>query len=652
MCPTSRELEPAQRGKLVARLNGLFGGILAKESFILSQPFYFGAVAKLGGYNPEHKVEIIEGDFIDLRADLDAGAIGQRRARAPRGNGAGNGAQPHRGAGNGDGDGAEHHQPPDGIIELLEQDAGEGLSQDPDDLPEPASPEKIKAALAAIDPDIDRASWFAIGCALFKEFGDEGFAIWNAWSKQGEKYKAREMVGQWRSIVQKTGYDFTIGTVFYFANRADPDWCTRAETVKTAAETPETIETAAEMVVTTETVETTAKTTKKPDQPQQQKQSKSRAVTIRASEVKMRAKKWLWKGHLLRAALELLAGVPGIGKSQVQILYVACVTNPKKCPWPDGTMMERPSNVVMVTAEDALDQEVVPRLIAAGADLDRVTFVKSIRVVVDKTTKKRQFILTEEDLIEVEKTINEIGDVALVTIDPITAFMGGKLDSHKATEVRSQLGPLKDFAERNEVAVSAITHPAKNTSQRAIDQFIGSQAFIAAARIGHVCIEELEEEEDDGKVKMVKTGRILFCHAKHNPSIKMPTWAFGVGSMVVGQDPDTHEIIDAPYVVFDKEPVATTADEAVAMAAGGRGSGGRGGDRRSEESVPAQKFLARLLKDKSMNSTEVFKRAEEAKFTRDQMYRAKTKLGVRATKAGFSGGWDWHLSVPLEEAPF
>ena len=59
--------------------------------------------------------------------------------------------------------------------------------------------------------------------------------------------------------------------------------------------------------------------------------------------------------------------------------------------------------------------------------------------------------MTEEDLVEVEKTINEIGEVALVCIDPITAFMGGKMDSHKATEVRSQLGPLKDFAERNDV---------------------------------------------------------------------------------------------------------------------------------------------------------------------------------------------------------
>ena len=55
---------------------------------------------------------------------------------------------------------------------------------------------------------------------------------------------------------------------------------------------------------------------------------------IRATDVVMRAKNWLWKGHLLRGALELLAGIPGLGKSQVQCSYVACAT--AGLPWPDG----------------------------------------------------------------------------------------------------------------------------------------------------------------------------------------------------------------------------------------------------------------------------------------------------------------------------
>jgi putative DNA primase/helicase len=112
----------------------------------------------------------------------------------------------------------------------------------------------------------------------------------------------------------------------------------------------------------------------------------------------------------------------------------------------------------MLTAEDTLDQEVVPRLIAAGADLKRVHILKSIRT--DERTR-RQFLLNE-DLAELEKQVRKIGNVGLITIDPITAYMGGRIDAHKTTEVRAQLGPLKDFAERANVAVSTITHPPKS----------------------------------------------------------------------------------------------------------------------------------------------------------------------------------------------
>jgi putative DNA primase/helicase len=116
--------------------------------------------------------------------------------------------------------------------------------------------------------------------------------------------------------------------------------------------------------------------------------------------------------------------------------------------------------------------------------------------------------LLAEDLEKLEQTIDQVGNVGLVCIDPITAYMGGKTDAHKTTEVRSQLGPLKDLSERTNVAVSAITHPAKNAGARAIDHFIASHAFIAAARVGHACFEELELNEATGE--KTPTGRYLF----------------------------------------------------------------------------------------------------------------------------------------------
>jgi putative DNA primase/helicase len=234
-----------------------------------------------------------------------------------------------------------------------------------------------------------------------------------------------------------------------------------------------------------------------------------------ANDVIIRPKDWLWEGHLMRGAQELLTGIPGLGKSLVQCSLVACTTT--KLAWPNGEDSGDPGNVIMLTAEDTLDQEVVPRLRAAGADLSRIHFLKCIK---SEEGKERQFLLAE-DLDVLEKMVRQVGDVALITIDPITAYMGGKIDSHKTTEVRSQLGPLKDFAEKMNIAISTITHPPKSSSQKAIDHFIGSQAFIAAGRIGHLCVAE--------KLMMTAMSKLAgYClpHAKHNPSVKMPTLAF------------------------------------------------------------------------------------------------------------------------------
>ena len=75
LCPTSAALPPTQRAALVARLNGLFVGALAGESFTLSQSYFYG---KLSG-NSSHEVVTIEGRAIDLADELDAGAIGRQK---------------------------------------------------------------------------------------------------------------------------------------------------------------------------------------------------------------------------------------------------------------------------------------------------------------------------------------------------------------------------------------------------------------------------------------------------------------------------------------------------------------------------------------------------------------------------------------------
>ncbi len=67
VCPFSAPYPPEKRAAFLGRLNGLFGGIFAGESWTLSQAYYFGRA----GDNPAHACEIIEGQPIDLHDDLD-----------------------------------------------------------------------------------------------------------------------------------------------------------------------------------------------------------------------------------------------------------------------------------------------------------------------------------------------------------------------------------------------------------------------------------------------------------------------------------------------------------------------------------------------------------------------------------------------------
>jgi DNA polymerase I-like protein with 3'-5' exonuclease and polymerase domains len=348
-------------------------------------------------------------------------------------------------------------------------------------------------------------------------------------------------------------------------------------------------------------------------------------VLVRASDIVPRPMDWLWEGHILRGSQELLTGIPGTGKSQIHCALIAAATTGGL--WPDGANGVPAGNVIMLTAEDCLDQTIIPRLIVAGANRDRVFVLRKIR----KDNKERMFLLNE-DLEELERIIKDTGDVRLITIDPITAYMGGgkNFDSHRATDVRGQLGPLADLAERLDVALSAITHPPKHSTQRAIDHFIGSQAYIAAARIGHMAVEEYEADESGHNQP---TGRSLFTNPKNNMVRKMPTLAY----RVVEQELDGG--VKAARVMWE-DIVDITADQAVAAATPSK---------RKDQSGPIV-FLQAILTNGPVLKNIIEQRGAECGFSADQLKRAKQKLNVVTFKetGKIHGQWFWALP---EDAP-
>ena len=103
--------------------------------------------------------------------------------------------------------------------------------------------------------------------------------------------------------------------------------------------------------------------------------AKKEYVLVNAADIVPRPLQWLWEGHLLKGAQELCTGIKGLGKSQIQCSLVASTTTGQR--WPNGERGPQPGNVIMVTCEDTYDQVIVPRLILAGADRNRVTFLNA-----------------------------------------------------------------------------------------------------------------------------------------------------------------------------------------------------------------------------------------------------------------------------------
>ena len=187
---------------------------------------------------------------------------------------------------------------------------------------------------------------------------------------------------------------------------------------------------------------------------------------IRMSDVELTPVKWLWKPYLPFGKLSVLQGNPGEGKTYFAMHLAAACTNGKLLP-----NMERmePFNVIYQTAEDGLGDTVKPRLIEAGADLDRVLVIDDSEV---------QLTLSDE---RIERAIIE-NNARLVIIDPIQAYLGADVDMNRANEVRPIFMRLGQVAQRTGCAILLIGHLNKAAGMQSLQRGLGSIDIAAAVR--------------------------------------------------------------------------------------------------------------------------------------------------------------------------
>src|SRR5262245_44101797 len=95
-----------------------------------------------------------------------------------------------------------------------------------------------------------------------------------------------------------------------------------------------------------------------------------------AADIKPKRIDFIWSGRIARGKHTAIAGEPGDGKSQLSIYIAATISRGGE--WPCGEGHAPVGNVIVLNAEDGADDTVVPRLIAAGADLKRVHIVSAV----------------------------------------------------------------------------------------------------------------------------------------------------------------------------------------------------------------------------------------------------------------------------------
>ena len=342
-----------------------------------------------------------------------------------------------------------------------------------------------------------------------------------------------------------------------------------------------------------------------------------RLDSARASSFQPRAISWLWPNRFALGKLGLIAGLPDEGKGQVFANMAATVS--KGGSWPCGEGTAPKGNVLLLTAEDDIADTIVPRLKAAGADLDRIEIVSMVR---DQNTR-RMFNLAD-DLDLLRNKIAEVGDVKLVQIDPISAYLGSQIDTFRTTAVRSVLAPLVDLAAATNVSIVGILHFNKKLDvNNALLRISDSLAFGATARHVYAVVDDAEHR------------RKLFVKAKNNLAIgDDKSLAFRFGQRDVGADQRTGEVIRAPRIVWEDSHVEVTASQAMAST---RSPGARD---------QAKKFLSELLASGPMPKSEIEEAADAHGISHRTLVRAKDELSlvVEKERGVPNGKWMWHLA--------
>lgn len=337
-----------------------------------------------------------------------------------------------------------------------------------------------------------------------------------------------------------------------------------------------------------------------------------------ASTITIAPVNYLWHQRMAVGSFGLLAGREEIGKSALGFTLAAGITRGTL----PGACYGRPSAVIIVAGEDSWSHTIVPRLMAAGADLARV-----FRVDVMTPSGGADSLCLPLDVSALATAITNVGAV-LVVLDPLLSRLDGALDSHKDADVRRALEPLAALADETGACLLGLIHLNKSTTSDPLSMLMASRAFAAVARWVLFATADPADE-----------ARRLLGLVKNNLGpCDLPTLAYGVVGHLVGKA-GGDEVWTGRLEWLGES--ATAIRDAVADTS-------TQGDRTA--TAEALDWLQDYLTASagSADSSDVKRDGHKAGHSHDALKRARQRLGCAAISSGFPRRTAWTLPASAQ----
>lgn len=332
-----------------------------------------------------------------------------------------------------------------------------------------------------------------------------------------------------------------------------------------------------------------------------------------AASVTPRRIRWLVDNWIPADSLTLLAGREGIGKSTIAADLAAQATRGE---WGG------PMRVLYVATEDSRAMVTVPRLLAAGADMDQIDFLDVHAAGLPGALD------LPRDHAALARLVADRGH-GLIVLDPVTAVMSGRLNPNHAADVRAVLDPLARLADKAGCAILAVSHFGKAATADTGRAVLGSAAWSQVPR----SVLAVAADDTNGGLVVTNTKSNLAravvsrTAAITDHVVPIPgAPAAHVGAVDWGgvTDRDARDLMDADQ--DDTRAARRGLDE----------------------------WLRDYLNDGARWSRDVAADGKAAGWSLDQLRRSLTRMGGKCIKVG-AGGWAWHLpgtpNVPAEATP-